>query len=126
MMRTRFGKYLPLGAILAVLSCHAFAQEAVMEEVIVEAPFDLRLQLPKDSNVRIMIERLTLKADTERALELQIANRTPINTLLDLTKYSPIPLGGSDPRVDTFFLQNYMRADLNPSKRNPLFDDLRR
>ena len=92
-----------------------------MEEIIVEAPFDVRLTLPRESDVQTMIDRLTLRAQTQRTFELQIANRTPISTLLDLTKYSPIPLGGSDNRVDTFFLQNYMRADLNSPDRSGLF-----
>jgi hypothetical protein len=109
-------------AILLTLSAHtAFPQEAVMEEVRVEATFDLKLEPPRESAVQMMIERLTLRAETQRALELQIANRSPLATLFDLTKYSPISLGASENRVDTFFLQNYMRADLNPSERNPLF-----
>jgi hypothetical protein len=112
-------KFLTAFAIAICAVSHAAEEEAIMEEVIVEAPFDVRLELPKPSHVQIMIDRLTLKAETQRALDLQIANRTPINTLLDLTKYSPIPLGGSDPRVDTFFLPNYMRADLNPRDEDP-------
>ena len=109
-------------AILLVVSARtAFPQEAVLEEVRVEAAFDLKLEPPRESAVKIMIERLELRAETQRALELQVANRTPLGTLLDLTKYCPIPLGASESRVDTFFLQNYMRPDLNPSKDNPLF-----
>ncbi len=91
-----------------------------MEEVIVEAPFDFRLERPRESAVQIVIERLSLRAEKQRALELQIANRTPLSALLDLTKYSPIPLGASDGRVDTFFLQNSMRGDLNPRQDHPL------
>ena len=109
-------------AILLILSARmAFPQEAVMEEVRVEAAFDFKLEPPRESAVQIMIERLALRAETQRALDLQIANRTPLATLLDLTKYIPIRGGASEDRVDTFFLQNYMRPDLNPSKRNPLF-----
>ncbi len=109
-------------AILLILSARmAFPQEAVMEEVRVEAAFDFKLEPPRESAVQIMIERLALRAETQRALDLQIANRTPLATVLDLTRFIPIPLGGSDNRVDTFFLQNYMRPDLNPSQRNPLF-----
>ena len=100
-----------------------FAQEATLEEVIVEAPFDVRLELPRESTVQTMIARLRLQAENERALDLQIANRTPISTVLDLTRFIPIPLGSSDDRVDTFFLQNSVRADLNPRKNNPLFDE---
>ena len=109
-------------AILLILSARAaFPQEAVLEEVIVEAPFDVRLEPARESTVQIMIDRLQLRAETQRALELQIANRTPLETLLELTKYSPIPLGSSERRVDTFFLENSMRADLNPPERDPLF-----
>ena len=91
-----------------------------MDEIIVEAPFDVRLELPKESHVQIMIERLRLRAETERAAELKIANRDAVSRLLDLTKYSPIPLGASEDRVDTFFLQNALRADLNPRHDDPL------
>lgn len=109
-------------AIVLTLSAQTtFPQEAVLEEVRVEATFDLKLEPPRESAVQIMTERLTLRAEQQHALELQIANRTLLATLLDLTKYSPIPLGGSENRVDTFFLQNHMRADLNPPERNPLF-----
>lgn len=100
----------------------AWAQEIVLEEVRVEASFDLKLEPPRQSDVETLIERLTLRAESRRALDLKIANRTPLSTLLDLTKYSPIPLGGSENRVDTFFMQNEMRADLNPRKTSGLFD----
>ncbi len=93
---------------------------AVMDEIIVEAPFDVRLQLPKESAVQIMIERLRLRSETERALEMKAANRDPVSRLLDLTKYSPIPLGASEDRIDTFFMQNALRADLNPRTDDPL------
>ncbi|MEO5721722.1 MAG: hypothetical protein ABIR71_09660 [Chthoniobacterales bacterium] len=98
------------------------AQEdvAIMDEIIVEAPFDLRLELPKGSSVEIMIERMRLRTETERALELKIANRDPISRLLDLTNYSPIPLGASESRIDTFFQENALRADLNPRRDDPL------
>jgi len=98
--------------------------EAVMEEITVEATFDLRLDLPtaRESAVQIMIDRLTLRAEMQRALDLQIANRTPMTTILDLTKYVPIPaFSGSSKPVDTFFQENYMRADLNPREKSPLF-----
>ena len=93
---------------------------ATMEEIIVEAPFDVRLELPKESAVQIIIECMRLRSEAERALELKIANRDPLSRLLDLTKYSPIPLGASENRVDTFFLLNSMRADLNPRRDDPL------
>ncbi len=115
-------KLLSTCATLLILSARmAFPQEAVMEEVRVEAAFDFKLEPPRASAVQIMIERLALRAESHRTLDLQIANRSPLATLLDLTRYCPIPLGASDNRVDTFFLQNYMRPDLNPSERNLLF-----
>lgn len=119
---SRTARFLAISAaIVCALNAARAEEEAVMEEVIVEAPFDVRLQLPKDSQVQIAIDRLTVKAQAERAAALEIANRTPLNTLLDLTKYSPIPLGGSDPRIDPFTLQSYMRADLNPREERSLF-----
>lgn len=97
-------------------------EELLLEGVVVEATFDLDLQLelPQASAVQIMIERLNLHAETLRKTDLEIANRTPLNTLLDLTKYSPIPIGGSGSKVDTFFLENHMRVDLNPRHEDPL------
>ncbi|MGI8436653.1 MAG: SET domain-containing protein-lysine N-methyltransferase [Chthoniobacterales bacterium] len=100
------------------------AQEAVMEEVIVEAPFDVRLSLPDPVHVQTMIDRILLRNASVRALELQAANRSAITTVLDLTRYSPIKFGAPLKAGDDFrFLDNYMRADLNPrDEKNPLFD----
>lgn len=97
------------------------SQEAVMEEVRVEASVDLRLETPRESAVQIMIDRLRLREENERAIQLEIANRTPLTAVLDLTRHIPIPLGASESRVDTFFLQNYMRPDLNPREDAALF-----
>ena len=109
-------------ALLALGIQPLAAQEdvATMEEIIVEAPFDLRLQPPKESAVQIMIERLRLRSETAHALDLKIANRDPVSRILDLTRYSPIPLGASEDRVDSFFMQNALRAELNPRKDDPL------
>ena len=108
-------RFIAAAFAVSVFAAHTIsAQEAVMEEIVIEESLDLRLESPRESTVQIMIDRLTLRAETQRALELQIANRTPLNVLLDLTKYSPIPLGASENRVDIFFLQNSLRADLNP------------
>ncbi len=95
-------------------------EELLLEGIVVEAPFDLRLELPQESAVQIMIERMNLRAETLRTAELEIANRNPVTALLDLTKYSPIPIGGSGSKVDTFFLENHMRPDLNPRDKDPL------
>ena len=109
-------------AIFLVLCASAsLAQEVVLEEVRVEATFDFKLETPRESAIKTLIDRLALRAETQRVLELEVANRTTLGTLLDLTKYSPISLGASDNRVDTFFLSNYMRPDLNPSEHNALF-----
>jgi hypothetical protein len=97
------------------------SQEAVMEEVRVEAPLNLRLEAPRESAMQIMIDRLRLREENERAVQLEIANRTPLTTMLDLTRHIPIPLGASDSRVDTFFLENYNRPDLNPRDEATLF-----
>lgn len=95
-----------------------------MEEVIVEAPFDVRLSLPDPVLVQTVIDRILLRDASVRALELQTANRSAITTVLDLTRYSPIKFGATlKPGDDFRFLDNYMRADLNPrGEKNPLFD----
>jgi hypothetical protein len=113
-MMGRVWKFMTAFLAVTALGEGVRGQEAVLEEIVVEAPFDLRLELPRESTVQIMIGRLLLRAEAQRALEMQIANRNGFSTVLDLTKYSPIPLGGSESRGDTFFLQNSLRADLNP------------
>jgi len=115
---------LTLLALLAALSNHrrSFGQEAVMEEVRVEGAVVSPLDLTNDRAVDLFTRRLLEHGETKRALELQVSNRNPLTTLLSLTSASPIPLGSSENRVDTFFLQNYVRADLNPARENSLFD----
>ncbi|MEP6956945.1 MAG: hypothetical protein ABI883_08970 [Chthoniobacterales bacterium] len=98
-------------------------QELVLEEVRVEAePFDARLELQREPVVTEFIARLQLRADEERARELALANQSAATHLLELTRYIPIPLGSSGSAPDTFFQQNYLRADLNPSRANALLD----
>ncbi len=105
---------------VAVMVHPTFAQEAVMEEVRVEGVSPL--ELANDRAVDLFTRRLLEHDEAKHALELQLANRSPLTTLLGLTSGSPIPLSSSENRVDTFFLQNYVRADFNPTKDNPLFD----
>ncbi len=114
----------PVFVFLALLAATGsdqatFAQEAVMEEVRVEGVSPLKLS--NDGAVDLLTRRLLEHDESKHALELQLANRSPLTTLLGLTSGSPIPLGSSENRVDTFFLQNYMRGDLNPRKENVLF-----
>jgi hypothetical protein len=107
MMRRRHLAVVALCASLLTLRCVLAEEETAvltLEEIVVEETIDLRLELPKESAVQMMIDRLTLRAETQRALDLEIANRTPMTTILDLTKYVPIPLfSGSSKPVDTFF-----------------------
>ncbi len=115
-------RFIPLAALLLLSARTLLAQDDIptVEEIIVDEPFDVRLQLPEESSVQIMIERMRLRLETERAEELKIAHRNAVTRLLDLTKYSPIPLGASEDRVDAFFLQNALRPDLNPRNDDPL------
>ncbi|CAN5597968.1 hypothetical protein BH20VER1_BH20VER1_10130 [soil metagenome] len=93
-----------------------------LAEVRVEAQMiDLReLQLFQSKAMTEFLEELQLRDAATRAAELRKMNQNSITTVLDLTRYVPIPLGGSDPRTDTFFLQNYMQPDLNPPETDPL------
>jgi hypothetical protein len=126
MMRLSHVAIVALCASALSLQCARAEEESAvltLEEIVVEETIDLRLELPKESAVQIMIDRLTLQAETRRALDLEIANRTPLTTILDLTKYVPIPaFSGSSKPVDTFFLENHMRPDLNPREENALFE----
>ncbi|MCA1658363.1 MAG: hypothetical protein LC627_03580 [Verrucomicrobiaceae bacterium] len=98
-----------------------FAQEITIEEVRVESVFISPLELPSREAVDQLIERLRLQEESARELELRAANQSSVTALLELTRYSPINLGASEPRADTFMQPNYMRADLNPRETNPLF-----
>ena len=102
------------------------AQEAVMEEVRVEASFSSGLQLQRQNPaIEELLKRLELRDQQRRELELQEANKSTATKVIDLLKlpaWVPFGLGPSENKVDSFFQQNYMRADLNPRKENPLFE----
>ncbi len=71
-----------------------------------------------------MVEQLRISAEARRELELLKANQSTATKILDLLKmpaFIPFGLGNSTSRTDDFFLQNSMRADLNPRNDNPLF-----
>jgi hypothetical protein len=103
----------------------AVAQEAVMEEVRVEATFSSGLQLPRQNPaIEDLLKRLELRDQQKRELEMQEANRSSVTKVVDLLKlpaWVPFGLGASESKVDSFFQQNYMRADLNPPKESALF-----
>ena len=105
---------------LALIATSAIGQEITLEEVNVEGAYVSPLELPVNNALQKFIDGLRLQDDLARSLELREANKSSISKILDLTRYSPIGLGASDPRIDTFMLQNYMRADLNPRESNPL------
>ena len=113
-----------LAAAVSVASS-ASAQEAVMEEVRVEATFSSGLQLQRQNPaIDELLKRLEMRDGQRRELELQEANKSSATKVLDLLKLParvPFGLGPSENKVDSFFQQNYMRADLNPRKENPLF-----
>ena len=121
-------KRLHLAAAIAaavLVANSASAQEAVMEEVRVEATFSSGLQLQRQNPaIDELLKRLELRDQQRRELELQEANKssgTKVIELLKLPAWVPFGFGPSESKVDSFFQQNYMRADLNPRKENPLF-----
>ena len=119
----RFAKLLCVCYLLAAL---AHAQEVTLEEVRVEAEPESLLEVRVTNELEKFVERLRLDDARKRSAELEEANKNSVTKLLDLTRYSPVSLGESDPRIDTFFQQNYMRPDLNPrDERNALFDQRR-
>ena len=97
-----------------------------MEEVRVEATFSSGLELQRQNPaIDELLKRLELRDQQRRELELQEANKSTATKVIDLLKlpaWVPFGLGPSENKVDSFFQQNYMRADLNPRKENPLFD----
>ena len=95
-----------------------------MEEVRVEATFSSGLQLQRQNPaIDELLKRLELRDQQRRELELQEANKSSATKVIDLLKlpaWVPFGFGPSENKVDTFFQQNYMRADLNPRKEDPL------
>jgi hypothetical protein len=92
-----------------------------LEGVVVESTIDFRdLQLHESKAMNEFVEKLQLRDAEVRGAELQKLHQSSVTTILDLTRYSPIPLGGSGSGPDTFFMQNYMRRDLNPRETDPL------
>ena len=72
--------------------------------------FDIRPQREKE--LSRYIDSLVLTERQERALELQAIHQYPLVTLaFELSKYTPYRFKAE---VDTFFLRNDMRRDLNP------------
>jgi hypothetical protein len=112
-------------AAAVFLASSASAQEAVMEEVRVEATFSSGLQLQRQNPaIEDLMKRLELRDQQRRETELQEANKSAGTKVIDLLKlpaWVPFGFGPSESKVDSFFQQNYMRADLNPRKENPLF-----
>src|SRR5947209_16191526 len=105
---------------LALVAVSAFAQEITLEEVKVEAVYVSPSELPLNKSIDQMIERLRLNDEHARTIDLRNAHQSSLTTLIDLTRYSPIPLG-NDPRIDAFTQENYMRADLNPRESKSIF-----
>ena len=119
---------LAVGAALAsLLASGASAQEALMEEVRVEATFSSGLQLQRQNPaIEDLLKRLELRDQQKRELELHEANKSSATKVIDLLKlpaWLPFGFGASENKVDSFFQQNYMRADLNPPKQSVLFSE---
>jgi len=106
--------------LLVMSASGARAQELVLEEMVIEAEFETKLELQQNRAADEFTKRLRLHAESLRALELEKANTSVATRMLDLTRYIPIPMGASENRVDTYFQQNHMRADLNPRIEDPL------
>ena len=95
-----------------------------MEEVRVEATFNSGLQLQRQNPaIEDLLKRLELRDAEKRELELKEANKGAATKVIDLLKlpaWVPFGFGASESKVDIFFQQNYMRADLNPRPSDPL------
>ena len=113
-----------LTAVVVVIATSALAQEAVMEEVRVEARFSSGLELQRQNPaIEDLLKRLELRDQQRREQELQEANKSSAAKVIDLLKlpaWVPFGFGPSENKVDSFFQQNYMRADLNPRADDPL------
>ena len=110
--------------VITMTAPAAVAQEAITPEVRVEASFSSGLQMRPNPAVSALLERLELRDEERRAVELHDANKSGATRVLELLKlpaWIPFGLGSSENRVDHFFLQNYMRPDLNPRDENRLF-----
>ena len=122
-MRAHIGITGLIGVVF-VAAPAVFAQEAVMEEVRVEATFSSGLQLQRQSPaIEDLLKRLELRDAEKRELELKEANKSGVTKVVELLKlpaWVPFGFGPSENKVDSFFQQNYMRAELNPRDDDPL------
>ena len=85
-MRVHFGVMALVAATLLAASA-AFAQEAVMEEVRVEATFSSGLQLQRQSPaIDDLLKRLELRDAEKRELELKEANKSGVTKVVELLK----------------------------------------
>jgi len=117
-------RFVPLLCVVTLSAVRGFSQEITLEEIRVEAPFDVRLSPPNDLALRTLLERLNAHAEMQREVELRKANQGTVTNVLDLLQAPlgiPFGLSSRDRLTDEFFLQNYMRADLNPRESNSLF-----
>ena len=73
--------------------------------------FRQRFELRLDPSFSKFVDAMTRQTEMQRAIELETANRSIFTKLLEYTRFIPYRMR---PEVDTFFLQNYLRVDLNP------------
>lgn len=103
--------FLCAAALFASQQVHAQQEIRPSDAAISEAfTFDIRPE--RERELSRYIDSLVLTERQERALELQAIHQYPLVTLVfELSKYTPYRF---KPEVDTFFLRNDMRRDLNP------------
>ncbi len=95
--------------------------EVELEGVVVESAFELHdLQLFESKAMTEFLERRQLRDDAQRSAELQKTHQSVVTTVLDLTRYVPIPLFNPGRPIDTYFLENHMRPEFNPPRTDPL------
>lgn len=111
-------------AICVILVAVARSEEPpAKNQLRIDDSLTYRLELQRQRPLRLFIDSLVLKDADIRASELQVLNQSGFTTLLDLTRFIPLRF---KPEVDTFFLQNYMRPDLNPTGDAGILRKIRR
>jgi hypothetical protein len=98
-----FFSFSPLGLAQGT----AAVNEPMRDNYLFRQRFELRL----DPTFSKFVDGMTRQSEMERAIELERANRSVFSKLLEYTRFIPYRVR---PEVDTFFLQNYLRVDLNP------------
>jgi hypothetical protein len=85
--------------------------------------FSFTLNQHRDEAIRHTVETMMARDEMQRTLGLKDADASIFSRSIDLLRFVPFKLSGSDSKADDFFTPNYMRSDYNrPTSEPHLFN----